>query len=115
MTDQQISSAKTKGFDPEKYAKMISAQFLLSTVLNGWAQDCNDYLKEYGLSNNFRNDIVAIKRAHENFEKKIRPLIDGKNKVALFDDFDELRNMINEFICKKPKKINDYGNNRIRI
>jgi len=101
MQQNQIQIAIDKGWDIEKTARLISKAYLLSTLLETANLDLNDYLKEYGLANEFRNDLNFIRKSTEGFHKKIKSLITPEMKLLLFKDYEYLDKLINDY-CNTP-------------
>ena len=85
--------------DINKLAKLVSVQYLLSSMLQAYSIEMTEYMKECGLQNAFRNDINILNRNFDFFGKKVRTLITNEeSKKNLFQDFDKLREVIEDFL-----------------
>ncbi len=97
MINPALQAAINKGFDCEKNAKFTSKEYMLSLALQAISNEHEDYLKSFGLSNNFRNELHSINKQHDNFHAKIVKLIDDEGAKNCFKDFEELMKILHKF------------------
>lgn len=97
MTQQEIDKLKQKGFDIEKLNKLVSLQFLLSTIIETQVLETQEYLKEFNLSLKYVNDIQTIKRNISFFKAKIKPQLLNDKINDYFDDYESLTKIINKW------------------
>lgn len=94
----QLQIAQRKGLELEEIAKSISRQFLLVTALETESKNLQDYMHSYGIANEYRKPIEILSRNFKNYKEKIIPLIDDKNKMRYFKDYDGLSELLESFI-----------------
>ncbi len=93
-----LESAIKKGYDPTKYDKMLGVQFLLTTMIENYCNECQDYQVQFGLGNDLRNQVRSVVKSSKSLVYLVNPIIGQEGCKALFEDFEELRDMIDKFL-----------------
>ena len=94
-----LEKAVKKGFDVDKASHQVSVMYLLEEMLQAQTIEFDEYLRKYGLANDFRDDMRTLNRNFNVFGKKVRKLINTQDgAMNMFDDYDKLKAMIDKFI-----------------
>ena len=92
----------------DKLNHLLSVEILLEAMLYSITMDSYDEMKNVNpsIANITRNDIHTIRRSHDFYIGKFKHILSPK----IFDDFDNLRIIIEDFIKVKIENIRKYEN-----
>ena len=93
--------AINKGLDVDVVAEHLGVMYLLASKMEEVNAELCEYMKQYGLLNNYRNDVHVLNKNFKSLRAGIIQLIDEEGKANLFKEYDKLSNMINKYIAEE--------------
>jgi hypothetical protein len=93
-----VESAIKRGYEPEKYDRMLGAQYLLTVMIENYASESHEYQRKFGLGNDLRNQVSTLVRNSKSIVSIVGPVIGEQGAWSLVEDFEELREMIDTFL-----------------
>lgn len=94
MIQQEFDKLKERGFNPDIMAQKLGAIHLLNCMIETQFNEYEEYLKEYGLANNFRNELNNVRNFQKHAVRKINSVIPQEGLRNLLKDSEQGEKLI---------------------